>query len=138
MEPNLSQALHLLNGDTVQNKINSGRYIENQLKAKTPPEQIIKNLYIRCYSREVKSEELTPLMDMVNSSKNQRETLEDIFWLCLTQRSLSLYAKAITICVLFFGSSLAAAEKDNTKIISKRSSRTAVQTVTNLLRKKVD
>ncbi|MCH2206409.1 MAG: DUF1549 and DUF1553 domain-containing protein [Lentisphaerales bacterium] len=86
MEPNLSQALHLLNGDTVQNKINSGRYIENQLKAKTPPEQIIKNLYIRCYSREVKSEELTPLMEMVNSSKNQRETLEDIFWALLNSK----------------------------------------------------
>lgn len=86
MEPNLSQALHLLNGDTVQNKIRSGRYIENELKAKTPPEQIIKNLYIRCYSREVKSEELIPLMKMVNSSKNQRETLEDIFWVLLNSK----------------------------------------------------
>jgi hypothetical protein len=86
MEPNLSQALHLLNGDTVQNKIRSGRYVENLLKAKTPAEQIIKNLYIRCYSREVKASELEPLMKIVTASKNQRETLEDIFWALLNSK----------------------------------------------------
>ena len=86
MEPNLSQALHLLNGDTVQNKIRSGRYVENLLKGKTPPEQIIKSLYIRCYSRNVKPDELSSLLEMVNNSENQRETLEDIFWALLNSK----------------------------------------------------
>ena len=59
MEPNLSSTSPP-KWRYRSNKIRSGRYIENELKAKTPPEQIIKNLYIRCYSREVKSEELMP------------------------------------------------------------------------------
>ena len=86
MEPNLSQALHLLNGTTVSNKIRAGRFIENQLKEKKSPEEIIRKLYIRCYSREVKDEELAKLMPIVKESKNQRETLEDIFWALLNSK----------------------------------------------------
>ncbi len=86
MEPNLSQALHLLNGSTVTNKIRTGRFIENELKKKTSAAEIIQKLFIRCYSRKVKPSELKKLLPLVNESKNQKETLEDIFWALLNSK----------------------------------------------------
>jgi hypothetical protein len=86
MEPNLSQALHLMNGSTVTNKIRAGKYVDSELKAKKTPEQIIRQLYIRCYSREIKDEELAKLMPIVKESKNQHEVLEDIFWALLNSK----------------------------------------------------
>ena len=86
MEPNLSQALHLMNGDTVLNKIRGGKLIDTLLKQKKSPEEIIRKLYIKCYSREVKDEELGRLVPIVNDSKDKRETLEDIFWALLNSK----------------------------------------------------
>ena len=51
MDPSLSQALHLLNGDTTNKRISQGRLVESSLKAGKQPEQIIDELYLRCYSR---------------------------------------------------------------------------------------
>ena len=42
MEPNLSQALHLLNGDTTQQRIRQGKVVENLLNDKKAPEEIIR------------------------------------------------------------------------------------------------
>ncbi|MCM8542420.1 MAG: DUF1549 and DUF1553 domain-containing protein [Lentisphaeraceae bacterium] len=86
MEPNLSQALHLMNGDTVMNKIKSGKFVDTLLKEKKSPDEIIRRLYVRCYSREVKDEELAKLVPIVNDSKDKRETLEDIFWALLNSK----------------------------------------------------
>lgn len=86
MEPNLSQALHLMNGSTVLNKIRQGKFIDNLLKEKKSPDEIIRRLYIRCYSREVKDEELAKLLPIINNSKDKRETLEDIFWALMNSK----------------------------------------------------
>ena len=51
-EPTLSQALHLLNGDTVETKIRDGGAIKRMLEAGRTPEQIIETIYIRCLSRK--------------------------------------------------------------------------------------
>ena len=47
MEPTLSQALHLLNGDTVNAKIQQGGLIPKLLATKKFPEERITELYIR-------------------------------------------------------------------------------------------
>ncbi|MEM7235545.1 MAG: DUF1549 and DUF1553 domain-containing protein, partial [Planctomycetota bacterium] len=51
MEPNLSQALHLLNGSTVSRKIASGKLVARRLGEKKSPREIISELYVRCLSR---------------------------------------------------------------------------------------
>ena len=61
MEPTLSQALHLLNGDTVNAKIQQGGLIPKLLKDKKTPEERITELYIRCFSRKPTAEELATL-----------------------------------------------------------------------------
>ena len=57
MDPSLSQALHLLNGDTTNKRISQGRLVESSLKAGKQPEQIIDELYLRCYSRKPRESE---------------------------------------------------------------------------------
>ena len=51
VDPNLSQALHLINGETVQNKVAQGGVVERlQAEGKSETE-IIGDLYLRCLSR---------------------------------------------------------------------------------------
>ena len=57
MEPTLSQALHLLNGDTVNAKIKQGGVIPKLMTAKKLPEERLTELYIRCLSRKPTKEE---------------------------------------------------------------------------------
>jgi hypothetical protein len=85
-EPTLSQALHLLNGDTVQNKIREGRAIERWLAAKKSTEEIIRILYVRCLSREPAADEFDKLKKLVDGQPKPAEALEDIFWSLLNSR----------------------------------------------------
>src|SRR6476646_7420054 len=52
MEPTLSQALHLLNGDTVNAKIKQGGVITKLMASKKLPEERLTELYIRCLARK--------------------------------------------------------------------------------------
>jgi hypothetical protein len=86
MEPNLSQALHLLNGDTVQGKIQAGAVIKKMLDAKQTPEQIIEELYIRAFVRRPTDKEKQELVAIVAAEPNQQQALEDGFWAILNSR----------------------------------------------------
>jgi len=86
MEPNLSQALHLLNGDTVEQKIRSGGLIKARLAAKETPEQIIEELYIRSFSRKPVEKELASLKAILASAPSPKEFLDDLFWSLLNSR----------------------------------------------------
>ena len=87
MEPNLSQALHLLNGDTTQQRIRQGKLVENQLKDKKEPRDIIRTLYLSTLSREPTDMEMEKLLAAVpEDPKARREALEDIFWALLNSK----------------------------------------------------
>jgi hypothetical protein len=86
MEPNLSQALHLLNGDTVHQRIFEGKVVERRLEEKKTPEQIIEELYVRCVTRKPTDEEKTGLGKYLEGVENPREVLEDVFWSLLNSR----------------------------------------------------
>jgi hypothetical protein len=47
-DPTLSQALHLLNGNTIGGKIRQGKVIEQMLEAGKKPAEVVESLYIRC------------------------------------------------------------------------------------------
>ena len=85
MEPNLSQALHLLNGDTTQQRIRQGKVVENLLKQNKPPREIIRTLYLATLSREPQDMEMEKLLASV-PEKAPREALEDIFWALLNSK----------------------------------------------------
>lgn len=105
MEPNLSQALHLINGTTVHQKIQQGKLVQRLMDSGQSAEQVLEEIYMRCLARkpneaekqaiftEVAAEvnrlqaenpdvELTP-----EQSRNVMKTmLEDVFWAVLNSR----------------------------------------------------
>jgi hypothetical protein len=86
MEPTLSQALHLLNGDTVNAKIRQGGVIPRLMTTRKFPEERITELYIRALSRKPDGDELARLVGVLKASKDQTQALEDIFWALLNSR----------------------------------------------------
>ena len=87
IEPNLSQALHLLNGDTLHGKINGGKLIATRLEAGSTPEQIIEELYIRCLTRRPNEKEMSELVAILKKEEeNNQQVLEDTFWALMNSR----------------------------------------------------
>ncbi|MBC8290102.1 MAG: DUF1553 domain-containing protein, partial [Planctomycetes bacterium] len=87
MEPNLSQALHLLNGDTVNSKISQGKLVPNRLAEGKKPQEILEEIYIRCFTRKPTEEEKASLNEVIAGDQaQQQQILEDIFWAVLNSR----------------------------------------------------
>src|SRR5688500_15840578 len=85
-EPTLSQALHMLNGSTIQGKIQAGGLVAAWLKEGQTPQQVIERLYIRSLSRKPLPEEMERLMTVVGQAENPQAGLEDVFWAVLNSR----------------------------------------------------
>ena len=87
MEPNLSQALHLLNGATATKKIQDGSVVKRLLAEKRTPQQIIEELYLRCLSRKPTVKEMAALTQAVGQAGKQQEAaLNDVFWALLNSK----------------------------------------------------
>ncbi len=86
VDPNLSQALHLLNGTTVQKKIEDGGVVKSLLKEKQTPEQVIENLYLRCFSRSPTEEEKGKLKEFLKDCSDPEPVLQDVFWSLLNAK----------------------------------------------------
>jgi hypothetical protein len=86
MDPSLSQALHLLNGNTVNDKIQSGGVVKRLLQdGKTVP-QIIEELYLRCLARVPTEKETAQLQAFFAEGKNHEEVLNDLLWSLLNAK----------------------------------------------------
>lgn len=85
-DPSLSQALHLLNGDTVDGKIRNGGVVKNLMAEGLSPEQVIETLFIRTLTRRPTPEETIELMEVVKKAENPQQGLEDAFWSILNSR----------------------------------------------------
>jgi hypothetical protein len=86
VEPNLSQALHLLNGDSSNSKIHEGKLVRRRLEAKKPPQEILDELYIRCLCRRPTAKEKAALTSLLAENSDKRQVLEDTFWALLNSR----------------------------------------------------
>lgn len=87
MQPNLSQALHLLNGETVHSKIKQGGVVATLAKGQTP-EGAVTELYLRCFQRPPGAQELADVVSRVNSAPQAQraQILEDVFWALLNSK----------------------------------------------------
>ena len=86
MEPNLSQALHLINGNTIEKKIRSGNRIGKWQKEKLTDEQIIERLYYTVLNRKPETaevEKITSLFDETDDAAAKKTMLEDVYWALL-------------------------------------------------------
>lgn len=86
-EPNLSQALHLLNGEATQGKITSGGVVKKQMAKNAKDNvEVIKELYLRCLSRPPTEKELTKLKGYFGKGQTDEQVLTDIFWALLNSK----------------------------------------------------
>jgi hypothetical protein len=87
LEPNLSQALHLLNGDSTNSRIAQGKVLGPLLEQKKSDEEIITYLYLSALCRAPTEVEMKNLLEALKvDPKLRREVLNDIFWAILNSK----------------------------------------------------
>jgi len=85
-DPNLSQALHLLNGNTLQSKIEQGSVVKKLLQDGRSPDEVIQDLYLRCLSRKPTADEVAKLDAFLKPDTKTEQVLNDIFWSLLNSK----------------------------------------------------
>jgi hypothetical protein len=83
MDPSLSQALHLLNGDVANERIKQGGLVERRLKEGRTPAEIIDELFVRCDGRMPSERERIETLVTVLDAPDRKQALEDVFWALL-------------------------------------------------------
>jgi hypothetical protein len=84
--PTLSQALHLLTGDTVEGNIRTGNLVGKQLAAGKKPAEILTELYARAFGRPPTAAENTSLESLFGDAEQSKAILEDIQWALLNSK----------------------------------------------------
>ncbi len=86
MEPSLSQALHLINGETVQRKISESGRVAGLLAEGRKPTEVLDYLYQACLTRMPTEAERTSLLAELDSETDARVVLDDLFWSLLNSK----------------------------------------------------
>ncbi|MDP0492672.1 MAG: PSD1 and planctomycete cytochrome C domain-containing protein [Verrucomicrobiota bacterium JB023] len=90
MEPNLSQALHLLNGDSTHQRVLRGGVVRDLHKEhQREGEPIIRSLYLLTLCREPNSGELQHLMEKRSAHTGPKELIDfdtDLFWALMNSK----------------------------------------------------
>ena len=86
-QPNIAQALHLLNGDFLNKKIAhaTGR-IENLFKAKKEPAVIVEEIYLVTVSRPPRPDEVQRALGWFQRAADPKEGVQDLLWALLNSR----------------------------------------------------
>jgi len=86
-ESNLSQALQMINGPVVHNKLRSAKSrIARMIKSKRSDVEIISALYLSALCRRPAAPELAASTKYLAASKNRKQALEDIGWAILNSK----------------------------------------------------
>jgi len=88
MEPTLSQALHLMNGDAVHSNIQGGGVVTKLINEdKLTDQQITEDLYLRCFGRLPSEKEMATVKKaLAETPDNRKAVLEDVFWALLNSK----------------------------------------------------
>jgi hypothetical protein len=87
VDPNLSQALHLLNGSTVNTKVSRATWLQEMIKAKKSPDEIVTEIYWRALSRPPSDAERKKLKEFyAEDPKEMTNAYYDIFWAVLNSK----------------------------------------------------
>ncbi|RJP36336.1 MAG: DUF1553 domain-containing protein [Phycisphaerales bacterium] len=83
-EPTLSQALHLINGETVWSKIKAGGgRLEQGLAAGKAPGEFVDDLYVAALCRMPTDSERQTALKYVESAGDVRKGMQDVYWAVL-------------------------------------------------------
>jgi hypothetical protein len=83
MDPNLSQALHLLNGDSANVRIKQGGLVAAWIKQEKSNVEVVDMLFVRCFGRMPSQQERTETVAAVAAAGDRGQALEDVFWALL-------------------------------------------------------
>ena len=87
MEPTLSQALHLMNGDAVNDRIKQGRVVAKLIAEKKTDREVVEDLYLRVFGRMPKDKEWSAIQQTLAGAPDQRQAaLEDTFWALMNSK----------------------------------------------------
>ena len=102
VDPNLSQALHLINGKSVHEKIINGKLVRNMRTNGSSLDEVVDEIYQRCLARRpteverkaILAEWQTTKQEFLDGNKSEKPKvgqlaitfLEDIFWAVLNSR----------------------------------------------------
>jgi hypothetical protein len=87
--PSMAQVLNISNGDTINQKLQAkGNRIDQLLKADTPDEKIIEELYLSALSRYPTDTETGQLRAALSGAgaDTKREVIEDLYWGVLSSK----------------------------------------------------
>lgn len=86
-DENLAQALHTLNGDILAGKIADAKgRVASLLKAKTPHEKMVEELYLAALCRLPSSAEKVATTKLLKQSPNPKEFYEDLLWALMNSK----------------------------------------------------
>ncbi|GBD36595.1 hypothetical protein HRbin36_01720 [bacterium HR36] len=86
-ESNLAQALQLINGPTIHQKLREPNNRIGQLLAKKlPPELLVEELYLSTLSRHPEAAEVQAVLQHVEKSPDKRKAWEDVHWALLNSK----------------------------------------------------
>jgi hypothetical protein len=88
-EPSMAQALHIANGDTLNEKLTAKENsIQRLLARNLPPEKMIEEAWLSSVSRYPTAAEATRLLKVLKDAdeNDRRAVVEDIFWSLLSSR----------------------------------------------------
>ncbi len=89
LEPNLSQALHLLNGSSTNRRIDDGKIVSGLIASNKSDREVIEHLYLSTLTRMPTSKEINTLLGYLSEldSNEQRQLIhQDIFWSLLNSK----------------------------------------------------
>ena len=86
-DPNLSQALHLMNGDAINDRIRRGRVVERLITDGKSNDEIVIDLFMRVFGRHpLATEKAAVLKAVADDPANRQGVLEDAFWALLNSK----------------------------------------------------
>jgi hypothetical protein len=87
MDPNLSQALSMINGSTVHQKVANSPVVNDMFKDGKTPQQMVVELYIRCLGRTPSEGEMGSLSAQIAQAGNDKQkVIVDLFWALLNSQ----------------------------------------------------
>jgi hypothetical protein len=86
-EPNMGQALHLMNGDLINRKVMeaNGR-VDKLLKSSKSDPEIVEELYLTTFSRLPTDDETRKTLRMIASHPSRKTAMEDLLWALMNSR----------------------------------------------------
>jgi hypothetical protein len=86
-DSNLSQALQLIGGSTVNGKLrdDNGR-MAALAKSDKPAEEIVKELYLAALSREPNASEMGAAVKHLGNTGDRRQAVEDLGWVLINSK----------------------------------------------------